>query len=234
MIKDDAQQGDAMPTLSDDQLAPVGMQFLPDGQTLDISGTISIGAAWDPSARGTSGWTARLSRKVGADLDNVAVLVQDGQPVMLCAGWDPGLMDPMHGQPGAGSVVHSGDNTNGDGEGDDETITLHLDKIPGEITRIVVQVAAFKGKNKADKGFQGANNVLFSVYDGAGASARREFCLRPSLIGRENCVFVAVLDRVMTADGRATINWKLAKGEGRVNVKHGDQEALIRAAANAR
>jgi stress response protein SCP2 len=220
----------APPTLSDAQIAPAGLPMLDEGDVATVSGTISVGVAWDASTRGKSGFVGKLFRKVGADLDASVVLFQDQEPVTLCIGFTPELMNPLHGQPGDGSVLHSGDNETGDGEGDDETVTLHLDKIPAEFHRIVVQVSAFKEKNKklGDKGFQGANNVLFTVYDGAGAGADKQFCIRPSLVGTENCVIVAVLDRVGN-----TVNWNLSKRKVRVNVKHGDLTDLIRKAAAA-
>lgn len=222
------------PTLTDEELAPPGVPFLPDGQTLDVDGVVTIGAAWDPSARGTGGWVGKLSRKLGADLDNVAVLFQDQQPVTLVAGWEP-HKNPLHGLPGDGSVTHTGDNRTGDAVGDDESVRLNLAEVPAEFHRIVVQVAAFKGKNKGDEGFQGASNVLFSVYDGEyKPGVRPAFCIRPALDGEENCVIVCVLDRKLTADGRPTVKWTLAKSGARVKVKHGDQKALIRAAAAAR
>lgn len=222
------------PTLSDEELAPVGVPFLPDGQTLDVDGVVTIGAAWDPSARGAGGWVGKLSRNIGSDLDNVAVLFQDQQPVTLVAGWEPHT-NPLHGLPGDGSATHTGDNRKGDKVGDDEAVRLDLSKIPAEFHKIVVQVAAFKGKNKGDKGFQGASNVLFSVYDGeSGPGVTPAFCIRPSLVGEENCVIVCVLDRVMTPEGRPTVKWKLSKSGARVKVKHGDQQALILAAAAAR
>lgn len=221
---------DAAPTLADAELAPAGLPVLTAEDQATISGTISVGAAWDASSRGRGGLRGKFSRKAGVDLDASAVLFQDGDPVTLCIGLDQGLMNPLHGQPGDGSVTHSGDNTTGDGDGDDETLTLHLDKIPAEFHRIVLQVSAFKSKNKtlSDQGFQGANNVLFTVYDGTGSSAQRQFCIRPSLLGRENCAIVAVLDRV-----GATTDWTLSKRKTRVSVRHGDISDLIRKATAA-
>jgi stress response protein SCP2 len=215
-------------TLSDAQLAPAGVPVLGVGQKLDITGTVSVGVSWDASSRGKGGLLGKVFKKAGSDLDVVAVLFQDNEPVVLCAGWDS-LVNPLHGQPGDGSVTHSGDNQTGEGEGDDETVTFHLDKIPGEFHRIVIMVAAFKDKNKklGDQGFQGANNVLTSVYDGTGGpGAKPEFCIRPSLLGTENCVIVTVLDRVGN-----TTQWTMEKKNTRVRVKHGDQMDLIRQAA---
>lgn len=224
------QKVDELPTLSDTDLAPAGLPVLGEGQALDVSDTISIGASWDASSRGRGGLLGKLSRKSGSDLDAVAVLFQDDEPVTLCAGFDDNLMNPLHGRPGDRSILHSGDNTTGEGEGDDETITLDLAKIPVEFHKIVVMVAAFKSSNKAkgDAGFQGANNVLFTVYDGGGPTATPAFCVRPSLVGTENCVIVAVLNRVGN-----TVQWKLEKRKVRVNVKHGNQMDLIQKAAAA-
>lgn len=215
-------------TLPDVQLAPTGVPVIGVGEVATVSGTISVGTSWDASSRGKGGLLGRVFKKAGSDLDAVAVLFQDGEPVVLCAGWDT-LVNPLHGQPGDGSVVHSGDNQTGEGEGDDETVTFHLDRIPVEFHRIVVMVAAFKEKNKAlgDQGFQGANNVLTSVYDGVAAPGKTpEFCIRPSLLGRENCVIAASLERVGN-----TTQWQMQKKNTRVNVKHGDQMDLIRQAA---
>ncbi|MCP9209619.1 TerD family protein [Streptomyces sp. NEAU-Y11] len=221
--------------IPDSDLAPAGLPFLGDDQSLDVEGVISIGASWDASSRGRGGVFGKLSRKAGSDLDAVAVLFQDEEPVTLCAGFDGNLMNPLHHRPGDGAITHSGDNRTGEGDGDDEVISIHLATIPGEFHKIVVMVSAFKAGNKAmgDKGFQGANNVLFTIYDGTGASADPAFCVRPSLVGTENCVIVAVLNRINDEAGRPTVRWKLEKRKVRVNVRHGDQMDLIRKAAAA-
>ena len=39
-----------------------------------------------------------------------------------------------------GSVAHSGDNRSGQGDGDDETVTIDLDKVPAEVDKISVCV----------------------------------------------------------------------------------------------
>ena len=44
-----------------------------------------------------------------------------------------------------GSVVHSGDNLTGEGEGDDEVITVDLDRLPASVQTIVFVVSSFRG-----------------------------------------------------------------------------------------
>lgn len=223
--------------LTDEQLAPAGLPMLGMDQVATVTGTIGVGAAWDASTKGRGGIFGRGSKKLGADLDAAAVLFQDDEPVTLCVGWDENYQNPLHGQPGDGTVLHTGDAVTGNEvqDGDDEAVILHLDRIPAEFHRIVVQVAAFKKRNKAmkDQGFQGASNVLFTVYDGDPKNKNKQFCIRPSLVGRENCVIVCVLDRVIDGQGRPTTTWELRKRKARVNVEHGNVEAFILAAAAA-
>jgi len=50
-----------------------------------------------------------------------------------------------------GSVVHSGDNRSGEGDGDDETVAIDLDKVPADVDKISVCVtihdATARGQN---------------------------------------------------------------------------------------
>lgn len=187
----------------------------------NVTGKIRVGAAWDTSTRGRGGVMGRLSRKVGADLDAVAVVFEDDDPVRM-AGLDNN--DPMKN----GSIVHSGDNQTGQGEGDDETIDVDLAKVDPEVNKIVFMVAAFKAVNKklGDSGFHGAENVEFTVYDAGITPPQKEFRIRPSLLGNENCVVVAVLKRVGGG-------WTMTRSNARVHVEHGNQHKLLMAAVNA-
>ena len=186
-----------------------------------INGKIRIGAAWDTSTRGHGGILGRISKKAGADLDAVAVMFEDGEPVRMAG---IGNNDPLKN----GSVLHSGDNQTGKGEGDDETIDIDLGSVDSEVDKIVVMVAAFKESNArvGDQGFQGAENVEFTVYDLDSGRPEKAFRIRPSLMGRENCVIVATLKR-------AGYGWEMRKANAKVHVKHGDRDALLRAAINA-
>lgn len=47
-----------------------------------------------------------------------------------------------------GSAIHSGDNRTGNGEGDDERITIDLEKLPQDIERIEFAVNIYQGKEK--------------------------------------------------------------------------------------
>ncbi|WP_300676042.1 TerD family protein [Nocardioides sp.] len=46
-----------------------------------------------------------------------------------------------------GAVKHSGDNLTGDGDGDDESIAVFLDRLPAQVHTIVFLVNSFTGQN---------------------------------------------------------------------------------------
>ncbi|MFC5146596.1 TerD family protein [Streptomyces aureoversilis] len=45
-----------------------------------------------------------------------------------------------------GAIQHSGDNLTGEGSGDDETITVHMEGLPPEVTGLVFTVSSFTGQ----------------------------------------------------------------------------------------
>lgn len=200
-----------------------------EGQSLTLSGHIRLGAAWDTSSRGKGGLLGKLAKRAGADLDAVAILCQGGSPVLMAG---LGNNDPL----GDGSVLHSGDNTTGKGEGDDETIDFHLANIESTITEIYLVVSAFKESNKmlddalGTSGFGGAENVQFRFYDMEADKVNPLFKVRPSLMRSENACVLIKLTRNESAPGA----WDLVKLDHWAKVTHGDRTALLRSALNAR
>lgn len=64
-----------------------------------------------------------------------------------------------------GALTHSGDNLTGAGDGDDETITIDLSKVPDEINEIVALVNIYKGKER-NQNFGKVDGAYCRVYDG--------------------------------------------------------------------
>ncbi|MFJ4842849.1 TerD family protein [Streptomyces sp. NPDC088746] len=178
----------------------------------DLDGVthLSIGVSWDPTAGTSGGVMGMLRRKTGTDLDLIAIAVQGADPVRL-AGLDS--LDPM----GNGSLVHSGDNQTGRGDGDDETVTVEFARIPANITSIVFVAAAFKKGSS----FQKARNISFKVYDATGGSAQQVADIWPSLLTQENGCAVAKAVRVGGT-------WKLEVINSAGKIKQGDEHALMR------
>jgi tellurium resistance protein TerZ len=117
---------------------------LSKGQTVSLKkadgGTLThvrMGLGWDAmKKKGLFGGLKSQS----IDLDASAVLYDAGKNVV-----DQVWFRQLKSKDGA--VLHSGDNLTGDGEGDDESITVHLDRLPGSVSTIVFLVNSFTGQN---------------------------------------------------------------------------------------
>ncbi|MET7846141.1 TerD family protein [Streptomyces sp. NPDC005356] len=184
----------------------------------DLDGVthLSIGVSWDPTAGSSGGLMGKLRRNVGTDLDLIAIALQGADPVRL-AGLDS--LDPL----GNGSLVHSGDNQTGRGDGDDETVTVEFGRIPANITSIVFVAAAYKKSSS----FQKARNISFKVYDATGGTSQQVADIWPSLLTNDNGCRVAKAIRV---DG----SWKLEVLNETGKIKQGDERALMRFAVSNR
>jgi len=178
----------------------------------DLDGVthLSIGVSWDPTAGSSGGVLGKLRRNSGTDLDLIAIALQGGDPVRL-AGLDS--LDPM----GNGSLVHSGDNQTGRGDGDDETVTVEFARIPPHITSIVFVAAAYKKGSS----FQKARNISFKVYDATGGTSQQVADIWPSLLSQDNGCAVAKAVRVGGS-------WKLEVINTTGKIKQGDEHALMR------
>lgn len=182
----------------------------------DLDGVthLSIGVSWDPTSGSSGGVLGSLRRKQGTDLDLIAIAMAGGDPVRL-AGLDS--LDPM----GNGSLLHSGDNQTGKGDGDDETVTVEFSRIPQNITSIVFIAAAYKKGSS----FQKARNISFKVYDATGGSSQQVADIWPSLLSADNGCAVAKALRVGAG-------WKLEVINTTGKIKQGDEHALMRFAAS--
>jgi stress response protein SCP2 len=90
--------------------------------------TVRMGLGWDPVKRGND-----------VDLD-ASVIAFDA--------WGKDLDKAWYGNLSAlkGAVVHSGDNLTGEGDGDDEVITIRLDELPTAVESLVFTVNSFQGQ----------------------------------------------------------------------------------------
>jgi len=63
-----------------------------------------------------------------------------------------------------GSIVHSGDNRTGEGEGDDESISIDFTKIPAEVSKVSVVVNIYQAEERGQN-FGQVNNAFARVYE---------------------------------------------------------------------
>lgn len=88
--------------------------------------TVVIGLGWDP----------RVTDGSGFDLDGSAFMLKADGKVRS----DADFIFYNNLKSTDGSVTHQGDNLTGGGDGDDERITIELDKIPAEMDKVTFTV----------------------------------------------------------------------------------------------
>ncbi|WP_242151621.1 TerD family protein [Sphingomonas sp. BAUL-RG-20F-R05-02] len=98
---------------------------------------VAMGLGWDVrKAKGLLG----LFGGGGGDIDlDASCLMFDGQRTLVDQVWFRQLSSHD------GSIVHSGDNRTGAGDGDDETINVDLTRLPPKVETLVFTVNSFTG-----------------------------------------------------------------------------------------
>lgn len=108
------------------------------GISLNKGGNLSLSKT-DPTLKNILvglGWDARPTAGADFDLDASAFMVKDDGKVRS----DADFIFYNQLRSSCGSVEHTGDNLTGAGDGDDESLIVHLDKVPSDIQRIIVTV----------------------------------------------------------------------------------------------
>lgn len=125
---------------------PIAMTIsLVKGQKIDLTkgnaglSKITVGLGWDPVTKKSFFG----SRKMDIDCDASALLLDENGKLhgknLVCF---HNLKSPD------GSVVHSGDNLTGEGDGDDEQINIDLARVPAGIHKILVVVNIYDCINR--------------------------------------------------------------------------------------
>ena len=117
------------------------------------------------------GWDVRATDGAAFDLDGVVFLLNQAGKVRS----DADFIFYNNLKSADGSVSHSGDNRTGAGEGDDETVTIELSRVPADVERIVLAVTIHEADVRRQnfgmvgKAFircvNGANNGEIARYD---------------------------------------------------------------------
>lgn len=116
----------------------------------------------------------------------------------------------------AGSVVYSGDNRTGEGEGDDETVNIMLSKVPADVAKISFTVTIHEAQARGQN-FGQVSNAYIRIVD----TAKNEELLRYDL-GEDYSIETAIVVAELYRHGG---EWKFAAiGSG----FQGGLEALCR------
>jgi tellurium resistance protein TerD len=82
------------------------------------------------------GWDTRATDGAAFDLDGAVFLLNSSGKVRS----DADFIFYNNLKSTDGSIMHSGDNTTGAGDGDDETVTIELANVPADVDKIVLAV----------------------------------------------------------------------------------------------
>lgn len=115
------------------------------GITLD---KVAVGLGWDCNETGSSTF----------DLDAWALAITEQGLKRRNLVYFGNVLDSSR------CIHHTGDNLTGEGDGDDETITIDLENIPDDYLHILVGVTIYRG-NQKKQSFKDVNNTFIRVYD---------------------------------------------------------------------
>ncbi len=110
---------------------------------------VTMGLGWDAKKSGSSGGGlfgglfggGGGGGGGGGDIDlDASCLLFDEQKQLVDAVWFQQLKSKD------GSILHTGDNVTGEGEGDDEQIKVDLTRIPAQINSLIFTISCFTGQ----------------------------------------------------------------------------------------
>ena len=118
------------------------------GQKIDLTkgnaglSNVIVGLGWDPAepSRGFFG----MKKQANVDCDASALMLNENGKLVK-----KGNLICFHNkQSPCNSVIHSGDNLTGDGDGDDEQIMVNLNAIPSDVHKVLVVVNIYDATNR--------------------------------------------------------------------------------------
>ena len=114
---------------------------------------INLGVGWDVAK--SKGFLGFGASSASIDLD-ASCLMFDAQGQLFDNVWFVQLKSKD------GSIVHSGDNRTGEGDGDDETISVDLSRVPSAVKSLIFTVSSFRGQT-----FDKVNNAYCRLVNAA-------------------------------------------------------------------
>jgi tellurium resistance protein TerD len=121
--------------------------------------TVRVGLGWDP--RATDG--------AGFDLDASVFLQTDTGKIRS----DADFIFYNNKTSADGSVVHQGDNTTGQGEGDDEQVVVSLDRLPADVQKLSFAVTIHDAEARRQNFGMVSNSFIRVVNEDGGTEIAR-------------------------------------------------------------
>lgn len=140
---------------------------------------ITLGVGWDVAKGGFFGGLFGG----GGDIDlDASCITFDADKAVLEQVWFGKLTNA------AGTIRHSGDNLTGEGDGDDESIAIQLDKLDPKVEYIVLTVNSFRGQT-----FDKVANAFARVVDNRSGKEMAKFVISDA--GPHTGIILASLTR---------------------------------------
>ncbi|GAA0922076.1 TerD family protein [Streptomyces thermoalcalitolerans] len=111
------------------------------------------------------GWDVRTTTGTDFDLDASAIAVNAQGKVLS----DAYFVFFNNKQTPDNSIVHTGDNRTGAGEGDDEAINVNLTALPPEVDKVVFPVSIYDAENRRQN-FGQVRNAYIRIINQAGGT----------------------------------------------------------------
>ena len=115
------------------------------------------------------GWNPRVTDGQSFDLDAIAFLVNDSGKVRT----DSDFIFFNNLKSADGSVVHQGDNRTGEGDGDDEKLSVDLTKLPSNVAKVIFAVTIYEGQARKQNFGQVGSAYIRVVNDSNGSEVAR-------------------------------------------------------------
>lgn len=169
-----------------------------------------VGLGWDAVERRSGGlFGFGTQQTADIDCDASAIMLQNGR---LVSNQDVVYYGNLHHR--SGSVNHMGDNLTGDGDGDDEQITIDLDRVPAEYDRIIIVVNIYRAEAKKQD-FGLIRNAFMRICDGNTGRELVRYNLSEDYAGKTAMIFGELYRRngewKMNAVGQGTSDGSLSE-----------------------
>ena len=142
-----------------------------------------VGLGWDAVERRSGLFGFGTQQTADIDCDASALMLRGGR---LVSNDDVVYYANLHHR--SGSVNHMGDNLTGDGDGDDEQITIDLDRVPAEYDRIVIVVNISRAEAKKQD-FGLIRNAFMRICDGNTGRELVRYNLSENYAGKTAMIF---------------------------------------------
>lgn len=185
---------------------------LQKGQRVDLAkhgdsiSQLMVGLGWDPAEpeTGRKGLLGGLFAKPVQDIDIDASVIMLNESGKLATKDNVVYYGKLRSN--CGSVVHSGDNRTGGGDGDDEEIVVDLSKVPANISKLVFVVNIYDCANR-HQDFGMVHNAFIRVVDNSNRQELIKYNLTDNYSGKTALITGEIY--------RHTDGWKFAAiGEG--------------------